>query len=237
MNRFRRISLYSFIGFLSLTALLGVITVLKGDFDEFDAKTLGTTMAIAAASICAMCCSAFGQKRGQQEIALGGASLAVVAAVLAIVGIWVEVDAEGYWKTTAIFAVFAVASAHALVLGVADLKPSHRWVQFATGGVIFFIALIITGILLAEVDDEGVIEVVAVLAILDALGTLTVPILHYLYRAGGARETLSGDGRLTLNRREDGLYVDGGGAVYEVKAARELGGKPAAGEGLTSGRE
>ena len=60
---FRRASLRTFLGFLALTAAVAVVSVLSGDFGETQVKVLLTTLTISAASMCAMACAAFIEKR------------------------------------------------------------------------------------------------------------------------------------------------------------------------------
>lgn len=55
----RRLLLKIFIGFLSLTALVAILSVLSHKFGETQLKVLLTTLSITAGSICAMSCAAY----------------------------------------------------------------------------------------------------------------------------------------------------------------------------------
>ena len=208
----RKASLYSFIGFLTISALLAITCVLSGEFGDFEIKVLITTSVIAVASICSLCCSAYSNRTQNTLPSLGGISLAALSAAMLIVGLWAEVDSEGYWKTTAVCSVFSMAFAHSLALLAVKLRPTHTWLQLGTGINIFALASLLSVIILAEIDDEGVFKIVAVLAILAALETLVIPILSRLSKVAPAQagETLS------LSRREDGTYEDKGGRIYRV---------------------
>jgi hypothetical protein len=121
-------------------------------------------------------------------------------------------DSEVYWKTTAICSVFAIAFAHSLALLAVGLRPTHYWLQLATGINIFALASLISLMIVVELDSEGVFKFVAVLAILVALETLVIPILG---RLAGAAPNQAGE-TLSLTRREDGTYEDKGGRIYRV---------------------
>ena len=63
MERIRRVSLYLFIAFLSLSAVITIISVLSGAFGSLEVKFLVTTSVVALASICALACSAYANPR------------------------------------------------------------------------------------------------------------------------------------------------------------------------------
>ena len=62
-SEIRKLALKIFIGFLGLTAVIAIISVLAGQFGELQWKILGTTFTISAASICSMSCAAFIEKK------------------------------------------------------------------------------------------------------------------------------------------------------------------------------
>ncbi|MCF7975428.1 MAG: hypothetical protein K9N55_16545, partial [Phycisphaerae bacterium] len=123
----RKASLKVFIGFLALTALIAIISVLSGEFGKIQFKVLATTFSISAASICSMSCAAFMEKRKRTGLGLTGILLCAVGAVLVIVGLWPEIDSEVYWKTTVTVIVAAIALAHAFLLSLPDLDDRHTW--------------------------------------------------------------------------------------------------------------
>ena len=214
ISRVRKGSLYSFIGFLAISALLAITCVLSGEFGDFEIKVLITTSVIAVASICSLCCSAYSNRKENALPGLGGISVAAVSASMLIVGVWAEIDSEGYWKATAICSVFAIAFAHSLALLAVELRPTYSWLRIGTGINIFALAALISVLILVEIDDdyEGVFKLVAVLAILAALETLVIPILGRLAKVA---PTQAGEA-LSLTRREDGTYEDKGGRIYRV---------------------
>jgi hypothetical protein len=214
MGSARKACLYSFIAFLSFSALLAIFCVLFGKFGDFEGKVLVTTSVIAAASICALCCSAYSAKFQNRAAGTGGTLLAAAAAVMIIVGVWGKFQSPCYWKTTTVFSVFAVATAHWLAPLLVRLPATHRWLPSLTGINIFFLATVITSMIVWEANDAGRFKLAAVLAILAALETLVIPILSRVTRPI-ARPSL------VLTQRDDGTYSDKNGRVYQVTKVSE----------------
>src|SRR5882672_819710 len=128
----RKILLWSFIGFLSLSALIAIFSVLSHEFGETQIKVLATTFTISAASICAMSCAAFAEKRKMTFVGLAGIAFAASAAVTTVICIWGQVGEEYYWKTVITLIVLAVGFSHALLLWIPGLASGHRWTQVAS---------------------------------------------------------------------------------------------------------
>lgn len=212
VNRFTKGALYSFIGFLAVTALFAIITVLSGSFSEFELKVLATTSIIALASICALCCSAFSARSKTLLPGFGGILVASLGATMVIAGIWLEIDSQNYWKTTAILSVFAIACAHTFAILRVRLKPEHQWIQIATAITILALAVVISGMIVDAADGRDMFKFVTILAILAALETLVIPILGRLNKI--QPELLYQT--LVLTKKQDGKYHDKSGRVYEV---------------------
>jgi len=64
-----------------------------------------------------------------------------------------------------------------------------------------------------ELIEQIISKSIAVLSVLLALVTLTIPILYRI----GVAESDRGIERLVLTRREDGAYADRDGNIYEVR--------------------
>jgi hypothetical protein len=212
IEKLRKVLLWLFVGFLGLTALIAIATVLIGKFDETDAKVLGTTFTISAACILSMACAAFIEKQGITSLGIAGMSTATLAAVMVIVAIWAEVDSEIYLKCMGTLIVLAVGMAHAFLLTLPDLKRSHRWSQFVALLLILILGLQIIYAIWIEPDQEFFFRVMAVFVILVTLVTLGVPILMLIGKAGAEVTEV-----LVLKHRENDLYADTDGVVYKVK--------------------
>ena len=210
-----------FIWFLVVTAIGAIIAVLVGEFGDFLGKVLVSTLSISAASICAMSCAAFIEKRQRQGWGLAGIALAAVTAVLIITGLWVEVGDTDYWKTTISLGVAAAALAHIFLLLLPDLDAQHRWTQQVSAIAITTLSVQIIGAVLAEIDEDVYYRLLAAVGIVVGLGTLIVPILMKLSKEGKrvadpwhySREEVE---TLILERVEGDRFTDPAGRTYKV---------------------
>lgn len=109
----RKLSLRVFLGFLVLTA---VIAVLRGEFGEFQVKTLVTSATISVASICSMSCISFIERKQQASLGLTGVFFCVVAASLSIIAMWGGFDGGITVRIVMSLWVISVAFAHGFLL-------------------------------------------------------------------------------------------------------------------------
>lgn len=209
--QFKRLSLGSLIGFLSLSAILAIGALLTGEFGSTQVKVILTTLTISGASICAMACSAFIEKRGGSAVGVIGILSAVVAAGLMIGGIWGESGDELYWKSTVTTIVVSVALAHSLLLLLPVVAPIYRWSQVAMGLTDIALASLVLIAVWDDISDAGFFRLIGVAAVLVVLFTLVVPILGRLgSRATTDRPTLS------LTQEDGEVYRDPAGQRYRV---------------------
>lgn len=219
----RSILLKLFIAFLSLTAIIGIATVLTGEFGEVQLKVLATTFTISAASICAMACAAYIEKR-RPEPGWIGIVLSFIAAAMLIAGMWAEFDSEEYWKTTVSLIVLGLAFAHSLLLQLPDLGESD-WVQAVAAGLVGILALMLIAVFWGEIDNEGYYRVLAVVSIIVVLFTLVVPVLMFIAKPKQAPALPSPDApatkALVLMPMKGDYYQDAEGAMYRVERVPE----------------
>lgn len=220
----RRTFLWVFVGFLAVTALLAIAAVLSGDFGDFEARVLGSSGSISAASICAMACAAFRERGRVPQLGTLGIALSGLALAVVLVTIWIHRPDDGLVKTALVLVVWAVATAHGELLLLPALAR-HGWAQVAAVAAIAVLALLLTFSIIGENIDEGMVRLIGVMAIVVALFTLVVPIL---WKIGGtapagaataARDaaTTPGAGTLVLRQAADGFWVDPAGARYAVQ--------------------
>jgi hypothetical protein len=215
----KRLALQVFIGFLGLTAAVAVISVLSGSFGDFQVKVLISTFSISAAAICSMACAAFVERRQGKALGLSGIGASVLAALLVIVGVWVEVDDTEFWKATGTVIVVAAGLAHSFLLALPRLAASHRWVQIVAAVAIALLSLMIIFAVWGEIEDEAYYRFLAAVSIVVVLLTLTIPILMRL----GSIEAGEGDlsETLQLTRIEDDTYAAPDGRRFEVRLLGE----------------
>lgn len=212
-SQITKLSLRLFLGFLGLTAVVAVVSVLGGTFGTFQAKVIGTTFSISAASICAMSCAAFISRRSRSEAGLAGIGFAVAGAVLVIAGLWMETNSEIFWKTTATLCISAFCSAHAFLLILPDLGTSkNRWFRPVSFIAIITLAVWAIVALWGEIDNEFYYRGMAAVGIIVGLQTVSLPILINLNKSNKTANKL-----LLLTEQDDGLYKAADGIRYRVE--------------------
>jgi hypothetical protein len=208
----RKISLKVFIGFLGLTALIAIITLLSGKFRWFQWRVLGTSLTITAASVCAMSCAAFIEKKKQVLLGMTGIVLCVSAAILLIAGMWTAVENEICLKITITLGVFGAGFAHAFLLFLPELGDRYKWVQPASSVSIGILALLIVVFVWGEFDNDLYFRILAAVAIIVSLETIVIPILMKLRKT-----TTPGRIKLVLEKIDDDIYRDSEGNEYKLK--------------------
>lgn len=221
----RKLLLKVFIGFLSLTAVAAIGSLLIGQFGETQMKVLVTAVSITAGSICAMSCAGFLERKGAKAVGYVGILAAGAAVLMVIVGLWGEINNEHYWKITATAIVIAVAFAHGCLLRLPNLAAGHRWLRPVS---VILIALLGGQIITAfwgEIKEEGYYRAMAVLAVLVALVTLLIPISSKLgAKAAQAAQAPGLDSAptdalpesLILRKVSPGVFADDSGRKYQV---------------------
>jgi hypothetical protein len=188
----RRAAIIAIIVSLVAAALLGIVALLSGEFGEVQGKVLLTTLTIAACSV---------RLVGFLGIAASGG-----AALCALVLIWADwstwTDTEGWWKALGVLTVAAVSLAQANLLLLLVGRP-QRLIRIALGVTLVALAIVAVMIVVPILTDGEVPgddgdtywRVFGVLAILDALGTIALPILGLVLRtASGASAPAAPEG-------------------------------------------
>jgi hypothetical protein len=184
----KRIFLQATIATLIATGLVGIYVFLFGSFGKTEAKILATTVTICYFSITSLACSAVFEKNRYPALSLPGLALGVLGLVCFIPSIWAEwFQTEAVGKAMGIVAVWSFSFAQACLLSFAPLRRRQAWVFHSAVATILALAAIISGILIFEPHDEDmIVRIVGVVAILDGCFSLCVPILH---RLGGTPTT------------------------------------------------
>lgn len=179
----KKLFLYALIGSVSVSAVLGILVILIGDFGEFEGRVLLSSLTISGASLCGLSCGAALDVKRAQVLPVCGIGLAALAALMIITGIWSEAHSEVFWKSTATVAIFAAACSHMALLLLARLSPKYAWSSWVAYGAVYGVALIITVMMWAEVGEEPMFRLLGVAAILDGAITILIPVFHRLSRA------------------------------------------------------
>ena len=221
IQKIRKRSLQYFIIFLTLSALISIISILFGNFGDFEIKILVTTTVIAFFSIACMGCALYAEKNRQPIPAALGAGIGLVAAVLIIIGAWAETRSDEYWKTTFVFSVFGIAAAHYFLLASVKLKKGHHWVTTTALIGILCNALSISLAVIYEVDEEFILKTIAVFSILSALVTLIIPILYRIGKKAEETGQEEAADKLILFQESEHIYKNNKGERFKVEQIME----------------
>jgi hypothetical protein len=178
----KRIALLFLIVSVVLSACVGIIAIIVGTFGRTEVQILLTTLTISAASICALACGALWEAGRAKLFPLIGIALAIVDAVLFIIGIWLETWSEAYWKFSAAVGLVAVATAHACLLSLARLAWRFAWSRVAAFIAAYLLAVLFIYIIYFTPKGDGVIRIIGVTSIVLAAMTILTPVFHRLSR-------------------------------------------------------
>jgi hypothetical protein len=181
MNR-KRIALWFLIVSVAISAVLGIIAILTGNFGKFEIRIIFTTLTISAASIGALACGAAGEAGRYKTLSTIGIGVAILAAVLLIAGIWFEPSGDQYWKFTASTSVVAAATAHACLLSLAKLARRFAWLRPLALVTIYLLATFIVLSIYFEPTSDFGLRLIGTTSIIVAAITIITPIFHRLSR-------------------------------------------------------
>lgn len=179
----QRTLLIGFIGSIAACGAVGVYCLLVGSFGQIQARVLGTTAAIAAASILGLASAIPWERRRLHPIGPVGACSVVVALIMVLIIIWAgrwmrQHGYRNFYEYVGVSCVWGVAFPHIGLLSLATVQRHHEWIRRATVFAILLLATLITlTIFLSPRGDEWA-RTMGVCGIVVACGTIAVPILH-----------------------------------------------------------
>jgi hypothetical protein len=184
------------IGSFSLAALMGIVALLGGgDFGTGEARVLLTTLVVGCASVCMLCYLATtGTRWG--AVGIAGSVVLVLPVVTSMILVWSDwdTDMDGVWKGYGVGVVAAATLAQiCMLLALAADRPALAFVLWSTVALAAFLAIVVSGTILGEVEADDLWRLIGVVAILDVLGTL---VTIALAKFGGRSEAPSPAGRL-----------------------------------------
>lgn len=187
----RRIAIIVIIVSLSISALIGIVTLLTGSgFGETQGKIMLSTLVIGVFGVLSLCDLAVAGKRYQWSGYLGIIASAVALAV-GLYLIWSAGGSEAQdtlWKTLALASIAAVSFAHAnLLLLLANRRRTAVKVGlWATIGLIAALAILLALLIITDGDigTDAYARLIGTVAILDVLGTIVVPVIGAILRDG-----------------------------------------------------
>jgi hypothetical protein len=218
----RRTAIVVLVVSVTVTAAIGIFTLLNGAFGDVQGRILSTTLFVALFSVLALCHLAVA---GRPVRAVGFVGLAVSAVALAtgIAVVWLPWDhpfISDLWRVLGVTSIIAASLAQTNLL---LLLASRRRTVIRVGLAITLTAIAVVAIMscLPMLTDGAVPGTewetywrwMGVAAIVDALGTIALPVLGLLVRdpvdavsgADAAGPTSGASARPALDDRIDAL--------------------------------
>lgn len=200
LKGFRRAAVWTIIVSLVFAALIGIATIVSGEFGDLQAKVLLTTLAVAGAAILALCHLAVLERdvKVLGWIGIGTSALALASAVTLIWWNWNDVDnmygpSSVYMNIGKLFGVsllLAVSFAHANLMLLLANAP-YKWMRVVLDlnlVLIGVVPLLIIPVILSDggFPPQSLADVYwrffGVVLILDALGTVALPVITLIVR-------------------------------------------------------
>ena len=177
----QRTLLLAFVISIACCGAMGVYCLLVGRMGSLEARILGTTSVVGAASILGLVSAIPWERRHWHPIGPLAMMTVAVALGLVVVLIWGDLSTrkwEALYKATFLMCVAGVALPHISLLSLARLRRQYCWIRRVTIILITLLAGLISYMILFEQEDEYWFRLIGILAIGDVCGTISVPILH-----------------------------------------------------------
>ena len=179
----KRVFLYTLIGSVALSAVIGIGVILFGDFGQVEVRVLMTTLVITITSILGLACGAYLETGRGKYLPIAGIAFSIAAAVMSFLIIWDALDdSENFIKSFLSGTMLAAACSHLSLLSIARLDRRFSWTRITAVACVVLLCALLLYILWFEPEgDSNVIyRILGVLGILLASVTVVTPVLHKL---------------------------------------------------------
>ena len=183
----KRIFLYTLIGSVAVSALIGIGVILFGNFGEFEVRVLMTTLTVTVTSILGLACGAYIETGRGRTLPIVGIFLSIVSAIMLFFVIWdILDDSEVFIKSVVTTSLLAAACSHLSLLSIARLDKRFAWSRIAAFICVGLLSAILLFILWFEPESTSdvISRVIGVLSILIAAVTVITPVFHKLSASG-----------------------------------------------------
>lgn len=176
----KKLSLYLLIISVSLSALIGIMVILFGNFGEFEAKVLATTFTIACISILGLACGAYLETKRGKILPGFGIAFSIISAVMWLILIWTnfDLDVDIFSKTLVSASLSAVVCSHLSLISIAKLDAKFQWSKIVLSFCVWVLLSILFYLVWFQPDSSSdfILRVIAVLSIIITSLTVVTPI-------------------------------------------------------------
>jgi hypothetical protein len=179
----KRAFLYLLMASVALSAVIGIVVLIFGNFGEFETKVLLTTLTVTVTSILGLACGAYLETGRGRVIPIAGIVVAVVSCVMWVYLVWHgTVNEDFYAQFLLSLTLFSAMCAHISLLSLATLDKRFIWSRYA----FILTDSVMTAYLLfliwndKWIDSDITPRIIGVLSIVVAALTLVTPVFHKL---------------------------------------------------------
>lgn len=179
----KRLFLVTLVLSVVVSAAIGIVVILIGNFGEFETKVLLTTLTITVTSILGLACGAYLETGRGRTLPSAGIVLDIVSAVMWIILIWqVRIENDTYIKSLMSATLFAASCSHISLLSLARLERKFIWSRYAAHVAIWALTAFLLYFIWTNgnIDEDLMGRVIGVLGIIIAALTVITPVFHKL---------------------------------------------------------
>jgi len=186
----RKLILTVFFASVVINAVLGIVALFATNFDETQTDILLTSLTISTASVLSLAMFPARERGLVSPIPSVGIGLTILGFGLFLVLIWTDFDEYSLAKLAASFLVMGIAAGYVSLVALAVINP--KFFNIVRGAYILatILAGFVVGAIWGEPEGEFLLRLMGVISILLAAATVTIPVLHRIYRNGAT--TMSG---------------------------------------------
>lgn len=181
----KKFFLYLLIASVAVSALLGILVILFGNFGNFETKILLTTFIVTCTSILGLACGAYLETKRGKILPTGGIIFATLSAVLWIYLTWeAGRGEESIFKIALSATLLATSCSLVSLLSIARLDERFAWSRYAAHGSIWILTAILLVLIWSEGDNlpDWLSRAIGILSIIVAALTIVTPVFHWLSR-------------------------------------------------------
>jgi hypothetical protein len=172
-------------------AVIGVAIVMLDSWGWLEIRIALTTIALGIGSLCGLACDYSRRPNANNVLPWAGILLTLVATSMSLVGFWLDVRPDAFWKTLCVVIAVGSATAISSILSLARLARRFAWVFVVSVATYYVLAGFITYAIIAENDDDSLMRTIGVLSIIATAFTLLTPLLHRISRMDDIRDDSS----------------------------------------------